>query len=137
MIKNNKPDRALPDAIKLATQSLHVWSELNDRGMGYVITELGNHIENDDVIRKSSDPATGIARNIVKKMLLATDRVMRKTPLQEKWKKIEKAFETIRKGHVQGLCSDNDLISASMQYDKLSKARYGKIEGLLKNKNHF
>ena len=74
---NNNHDSISPDAIKLASKSLELWDEMNKRGMGRQITRLGSSIERGSVIRKSNDPVAGAAKNIIRKMLISTDRIMR------------------------------------------------------------
>lgn len=78
MIKKIK-DSDFAAVIKLASLSLDVWSGLNKNGVGHMINELSMGSKN--VISKSSDPVADEAKEIVKKMLLATDRVMRKINL--------------------------------------------------------
>ena len=75
---NNNHDSISPDAIKLASKSLELWDEVNKNGMGKLIPRLGISIESENVIRKSNDPVTGAAKNIVKKMLTTTVRIMRR-----------------------------------------------------------
>ena len=74
---NNNHDSISPDAIKLASKSLELWDEMNKRGMGRQITRLGSSIESENEIRKSNDPVAGAAKNIIRKMLISTDRIMR------------------------------------------------------------